>query len=250
MSSLMKIFIAGLVLAISAEASAVNIIGDVLNSATNVGASSSLGNGDYQLSTPPAAGSAIPYTDIPNWFNAGNAAGASDAETINHGQTANLGSLNPQAGATPNIGAFQFTGRININDTGYSPAAGDVFSFGTYFQQAGGGNNSGDALTVGLYTSAVPVDGAVTVADLMPVVTTSVAVSNVQGYYTANNFYTATGSEGTLYLGLSLNAVNPTMTFSRTDLVNLSVVPVPEPSSLGLMSLMGLGLLLWKRSYR
>lgn len=193
-----------------------NIIGDSTNSATNVGPDSNLGNGDYQSIASGTGG--IPYTQIPNWFH------VDGGESVNHGQTNSTApASNPQAGASPrNYVAFQFNNRTNINDTSYTPVAGDKFSFGTFFIPNGGGVAATDTLTVTLYTSTAPVDGNVTSSDLTAIGSAVLATGNTTGFYTAPNFYTATGSEGPVYMGLQLSSGSSV--FSRTDLVSLSVI--------------------------
>ena len=209
----------------------IDIIGDSTNSATVAGLNSNLGNGDYQSIASGTGG--IPYTQIPNWFH------VNGSESVNHGQTNNTAPLsNPQAGALPrNYVAFQFNNRTNINDTAYTPIAGDKFSFGTYWIPNGSGIAATDTLTVTLYTSTAPVDGDVTSSDLTAIGSTILSVGNTTGFYTAPNFYTATGLEGPVYLGLQLTS-GPSV-FSRTDLVTLSVVTTVSSVLKGDVSLDG-----------
>ena len=218
-----SLVVAGMI-AVSAQlnAQAINIIGDSTTSATVLGPNSNLGNGDYQSIAPNNSGG-IPYTEIPNWFH------VDGLETVNHGQTNGVAPLsNPQAGAMPNFVAFQFNNRTNINDTSYTPTAGDVFSFGAYYIPNGGGLSPTDMLTVSLYSSTAPVDADVTSADLTEVGSVTLltglpAGMNAAFFISAPDFYTADGTEGPLYLGLRLTS--GTGVFSRTDLVSLSVVP-------------------------
>lgn len=207
-----------------------------------------LGNGDFELNNGAATG-AVWYSDTPNWYN------ASGSEGINFTNDSQMGGSS-QGGSR---GGMPFSNRVQINDTGYTVAsAGQTFcidyDFGAGGNAANWATNPLPNMETFVFTSTTGVNGNTTVADMTQFGGDNYTIDRANdGQWTTRGssaIYTTTAGDvgNTFYLGMVFNGANNL--FPRIDVVTLKVtdpVVVPEPSSLALLGLMGLGLLRRRR---
>lgn len=232
----------GATLALVANAPAATIIGG------------STGNGDFNAGGGGTAGGAQPYDATVNWFNGG---GAETINFTNHSQMG--GSTDPDNGTTTR-GGMPFRDRLQVNDTAYTiGAAGEVFSL-SYDFGAGGPParwNGAETMETFLFTSAV-VDGNTVPGDITILAGSQddYAIDRANdGQWTTRSvpsLYTSTAADigKTVYFGMTFRDGNTSDgdLFPRIDVVNLEVTPgVPEPTTLALLSILGLGLTLRRR---
>jgi len=163
--------------------------------------------------------------------------------------------------ATTTRGGMPFNNRTQINDTGYTIVeAGQVFSLSYDFGAGGGPANweGLETMRTFIFTSTAGVDGDTVVGDMTELGGDDYAIDRAaDGQWTSrvgSNFYTTTAGDvgQTVYFGMQfVDAGSGNALFPRIDVVTLSVtdpVAVPEPGSIGVVCLLGLGLLRRKRS--
>ncbi len=213
------------------------------------------GNGDFNAGGGGTNGGAQTYDATPNWFN------AQGAETVNFTNSSQMGGSSDPDNGTTTRGALPFRDRTQINDSGYTIVeAGQVFSLSYDFGAGGGAANweGLETMRTFIFTSTTGVDGDTIVGDMTELGGDNYAIDRAaDGQWTSrdgSDFYTTTAADvgETVYFGMQfLDAGSGNDLFPRIDVVTLSVtdpVAVPEPGSLGVICLAGLGLMRRKRS--
>ncbi len=233
------LFSALCVTAAVSNAATINIIGDhtTQKGPDFVGASSNLGNGDFQTETTTGTRT---FAQISNWFN------IFGAETVNFGQS-NGTAGSPQSNS---LGAQLSTGAYAANNTSYTiGAAGEVFKVNMYLGQFGAAATyaTDTTVTIRLFTSATGVTDTTVSGDLTNLGSLALTpFSPTAAFFgmAGGTLYTSTAADigKTVYMGISL-ADTDNNAFPRIDVVSLSVVQVPEPAaallgSLGMLALL------------
>ncbi len=203
-----------------------------------------LGNGDFNAGgNPPTA--AQSFADTSNWFN------ADGAETLNFTQTNQLGGSTDPSAITR--GGFFASGRTIVNNTGYSiVSAGEIFSLSYDFGAGGQAArwDGDETMTSFIFASPTAPDDTTASTSITQLASDVYMIDRASdGQWTTRTtpiFYTSTPADvgTTVYLGMVFDTgdLANDVAFPRTDVVNFSVEPVPEPSSALLMGLGALAL--------